>query len=52
MKLAVVFSSSSSTIHVQVLPDDTGFPATLTGSKINAMCQITPDNQISHFTIT
>ncbi|KAH8787427.1 putative TOS1-like glycosyl hydrolase-domain-containing protein [Hyaloscypha sp. PMI_1271] len=52
MKLAVVFSSSSSTIHVQVLPADTDFPSTLAASDINKMCQATPDNQVSHFSVT
>ena len=52
MKLAVVFSSSSSTIHIQVLPADTDFPSTLAASDINKMCQATPDNQVSHFSVT
>jgi hypothetical protein len=52
MKLAVVFSSADNTIHVQVLPADTDFPATLTASQITGMRQTTPDNQVSHFTVT
>lgn len=52
MKLAVVFSSSSSTIHVQVLPHDTAFNTTLTAGELNAMCEVTPGNQVSHFAIT
>jgi len=52
MKLAVVFSSASNIIHVQVLPANTEFAATLTASQINEMCQTTPDDQVSHFNIT
>ncbi|PMD38099.1 hypothetical protein L207DRAFT_61110 [Hyaloscypha variabilis F] len=52
MKLAVVFSSNSSTIHIQVLPADTNFSTTLAASEINEMCQATPDDQVSYFTIT
>jgi hypothetical protein len=52
MKLAVVFSSADNAIHVQVLPADTDFPATLTANQITGMCQTTPDNQVSHFTVT
>jgi hypothetical protein len=52
MKLAVIFNSSSSTIHIQVLPDDTIFSTRLAASDINGMCQKTASNLISHFAIT
>ncbi|TAQ87470.1 hypothetical protein B7494_g4209 [Chlorociboria aeruginascens] len=37
MKLAVVFSSRDSTIHIQVLPDETTFSSNLSFSEIDGM---------------
>jgi hypothetical protein len=39
MKMAVIFSSSASTIHLQVLPDDTDFSSSLTTDEIDSICQ-------------
>jgi hypothetical protein len=52
MKLAVVFSSSNSTIQVQVLPNSTDFTSSLTLSDIGGMCRASADNRISYFTIS
>jgi hypothetical protein len=52
MKIAVVFSASSSTINLQVLPDNTNFSTSMTASEINGMCSQTPSNLVSHFSVT
>lgn len=51
-KLAVVFSSSSSTIHIQVLPDDTDFSSTISAGEIEGMCASSSDNLVSLLTIS
>lgn len=51
MKLAVVFSSSTSTISIQVLDEDTEFPATLSAEDINSMCNQS-SGQVSHFHVS
>jgi hypothetical protein len=52
MKLAVVFNPSSSTIHIQDLPDSTDFSSSITASEIEGMCTSSSDNLISLFTIS
>ena len=52
MKLAVVFSSATSTIHIQVLPDSTNFSASLAASTVNDMCSTGDGNHVSHFAVT
>ena len=52
MKLAVVFSSSSSTISIQVLPNTTNFSSVITAGEIEAMCSLSSDNLVSLFTIS
>ena len=39
MKMAVIFSSSASTIHIVVLRDDTDFSSSLTSENISSICQ-------------
>jgi hypothetical protein len=52
MKLAVVFSSASSTIHLQVLPSYTNFTSTLTEAGIDAICSPPGTERLSLFNIT
>ncbi len=52
MKLAIVFSSQTSTIHIQVLSDDTEFSASLAASDINNMCTADSGNVVSHFAVS
>jgi hypothetical protein len=52
MKLAVVFSSSSSTIHIQVLPDSTDFSSSITAGEIEGLCASSSGNPVSLFTIS
>ncbi len=52
MKLAVVFSSSSSTIHIQVLPNSTAFSSSFTAGEIESMCSDSSGTQLSIFTIS
>jgi hypothetical protein len=52
MKLAVIFSSSTSSIHIQVLADDTEFSPTMTGGDIDGMCAAVSPNHTSLFTIS
>jgi hypothetical protein len=52
MKLAVVFSSSSSTIHIQVLPDSTDFSPNFTAGELEGMCASPDGSPVSLFTIS
>ena len=52
MKVAVVLSSSSSTIHIQVLPDSTDFSASITAGEIEVMCASSSGSLLSIFTIS
>lgn len=51
MKLAVVFSSVTSTIRVQVLPDDMDFAPSLSAKDINRICTAEAEDLISYFSI-
>ncbi|CZR55288.1 related to TOS1 Target of SBF [Phialocephala subalpina] len=48
MKLAVIFSSSTSTIRIQVLNESTEFAAAISAEDINVMCDESSD-KVSHF---
>jgi len=50
MKLAVVFSSATSSIHLQVLPDDADFSKGLSAADVNGMCTTTSE-MTSHFAV-
>ena len=52
MKLAVVFDSANSTVHLQVLPNSTEFSAQLTADEIHQMCTSSPKNAVSHFNVS
>lgn len=52
MKLAVVFSSATSTIHIQVLPTSYDFPTSLTTGEIQSICGTSTGSQFSEFTIS
>jgi len=52
MKLATVFSSSNSSVHIQVLPDSEDFPTSLSASAINGICSATAANLVSHFHVS
>ncbi|KAG0651197.1 Allergen Asp [Hyphodiscus hymeniophilus] len=52
MKLAVVFSSSTSTIHIQVLPDSTDFSSSLTAGEIEELCASDGGRPVSLFAIS
>ena len=52
MKLAIVFSSQTSTIHIQVLSDDTEFSTDLAASEINSMCAAEAGELVSHFAVS
>jgi hypothetical protein len=52
MKLAVVFSSSNSSVQIQVLPGSEDFPTSLSASAINGMCSATAANLLSHFHVS
>ncbi|KAA8574864.1 hypothetical protein MFRU_002g04550 [Monilinia fructicola] len=52
MKLAVVFSAASSTIHLQVLPTSYDFPTSLTTDAIQSICDTSTGNQLSKFVIS
>jgi hypothetical protein len=52
MKLAVVFNSANSTVHLQVLPESAGFSEQLTADEIHKMCSASPENAVSHFTVS
>ncbi|KUJ24321.1 uncharacterized protein LY89DRAFT_572863 [Mollisia scopiformis] len=47
MKLAVIFSSSTSTINIQVLDSNTEFPATMSADDLNNLCSA--PSGVSHF---
>jgi hypothetical protein len=51
MKLAVIFSSSSSTAHIQVLDDSVNFSSSLTAAQIETFCSSSTGSQLSLFTI-
>lgn len=50
MKLAVIFSSSSSTITIQKLDDSFEFATNMTGLDIEMMCSVS--SGVSHFSVT
>jgi len=52
MKLAVVFSSINSTVHIQVLPGSENFPTSLGANAISGMCSATAANLVSHFHVS
>ncbi|KAF4636863.1 hypothetical protein G7Y89_g1231 [Cudoniella acicularis] len=52
MKLAVVFESSSSTIHIQVLPDNTEFPTSISANDISTVCSASSEKLTSNFQVT
>ncbi|TGO78427.1 hypothetical protein BELL_0067g00230 [Botrytis elliptica] len=52
MKLAVVFSSATSTIHIQVLPTSYEFPTSLTTDEIQSICGTSTGSQLSEFAIS
>ncbi|TVY24062.1 PGA52-like protein [Lachnellula hyalina] len=52
MKLAVVFNAANSTVHLQILPDSTVFPESLTEDEILRMCNATPGKAVSHFAVS
>lgn len=52
MKLAAVFNSANSTVHLQVLPDSTEFSESLTEDEILEMCNATPEKAVSHFVVS
>ncbi|TVY44898.1 Protein TOS1 [Lachnellula occidentalis] len=52
MKLAAVFNSPNSTVHLQVLSDSYEFPESLTEDEIHSMCNATPENAVSHFAVS
>jgi hypothetical protein len=52
MKVAVVFSSSSAAIHIQVLPDSIDFSLSITAGEIEGMCADSSGNLVSLFTIS
>jgi hypothetical protein len=52
IKIAVVFDSSDSTAHVQVLDDSTNFPTSLSYGQIKDYCSHSTGNQLSTFKIT
>ena len=52
MKLAVIFTSSSSTIHIQVLPESTDFSSSITAGEIEGLCASSSGNPVSLFTIS
>lgn len=51
MKLAVVFSSATSTIHIQVLDDSVDFSSTLSGEDVENMCT-QQTGPVSHFHVS
>lgn len=52
MKLAVVFDAVHSSIHLQVLPDNTDFPHEITADEVHEMCSTTDDRVVSHFYVS
>jgi hypothetical protein len=52
LKLAVVFSSATSSIHIQILPHGTNFSSSITAGEIEGLCASRAGNQISLFTIS
>ncbi|TVY80728.1 putative serine-rich protein P23A10.11c [Lachnellula suecica] len=52
MKLAVLFNSTTSSIHLQVLPDSTEFSKQLSADEIDGFCSGTPEKLVSHFAVT
>ncbi|KAM3067696.1 target of Sbf [Clarireedia jacksonii] len=50
-KLAVIFSSESSSIRLQVLPADYEFPTTLTSDAIKSLIRMSSSKAFSRFTI-
>ncbi|TGO65514.1 hypothetical protein BCON_0002g00990 [Botryotinia convoluta] len=52
MKLAVVFNSATSTIHIQVLPTSYDFPTSLTTDEIQSICGTSTGSQLSEFAIS
>lgn len=52
MKVALVFSSGSSTIHIQVLPDSMEFSPSIAAGELEGMCAPGPDNLVSLLTVS
>jgi Putative TOS1-like glycosyl hydrolase (DUF2401) len=51
MKLAVVFSSATSTIRIQVLPDNATFDNNLMAAQVSAWCESSTGSLLSTFAI-
>jgi len=51
IKIAVIFSSATSTAHIQVLDDSIDFGTSLTTDEIQAMVSSTAGSQLSLFTV-
>ncbi|CAD6442185.1 96f09121-de62-402b-b8d4-8d082bf913ba [Sclerotinia trifoliorum] len=52
MRLAVVFSSATSTIHLQKLPTSYEFPTSLTADDIQNICDTSGGSKLSEFAIS
>jgi hypothetical protein len=52
MKLAVVFAAVDSSIHLQVLPDNTDFSLQISADQVADMCAETPEKGVSHFHVS
>jgi hypothetical protein len=52
MKLAVVFRSSSSTVHIQVLDNNFDFGTSLTSAQIENICTSIQGSLLSVFRVT
>lgn len=52
MKLAVVFSSANSSIHIQVMPTSYDFPTSLSTDEIQDICNTSTGSEVSEFTIS
>lgn len=49
MKLAVIMNSADGTLNVQVLPDDTEFPGSLSASQVNSFLSAHSGSDVSTF---
>ncbi|KAH8679839.1 putative TOS1-like glycosyl hydrolase-domain-containing protein [Tricladium varicosporioides] len=52
MKIAVVFDSNASTVQVQVLPDNTQFPTSISTKDISGMCSTSSEKLTSLFKVS
>lgn len=52
MKLAVIFHSATSSIHIQVLPNNMDFAASIDASEIEDLCLAGKTNSVSDFTVS